>query len=549
MVDFTEQDLLDEIRFDIKVKDRLKAELVLAELKHVKRETQRKALFELSRADAAFSIVLLAGLFVNSPDIAEAFPQLKETMYSKIVSRPDVLQDLMLKEPNPNLRAFLVQMAGRIQIKEAAPVLLDILSSESDPAIRMSAIVSLGMVGDSNAVGPISEFLDHTDSAMVHAATDALGEIGTSEAIDQLAKRLGKDPEMDHKMLDIFSRLQAPEAVEVLNSTLTSAHAHIRVAGKEKLGAIGVMSIRVLLKNLKRSDPDLVIHSLNVLGDIGDATAATAIRSLINTQPDNPNVRFAAYEALGRLPIEKGAFVLAAGLEDSVDNVRAAAAKAIDRNYNALLAGGVRNMTKSNNGTSPVIHTILDAQCDRIVMDLIEEEYFLKETLTYLTDKAHPDTRSFYAAIFSANGLETLAKQVAPKKGDKTRAAVRIYTVDDSKMLLNIYRSILHNLACEAVTFESARQAVTQVRDDRPDVILTDLNMPDMTGIDLAVNVREWFSREELPIIMVTTQQESRDFEAARTAGINGIIHKPFTESQIKEALKKYAGLNVPKEI
>lgn len=548
MVDFTDQDLLDEIRFDIKVEDRKKAELVLAELKHVKRETQKKALFELSRADAAFSIVLLAGLFVHTPDIAESFPQLRETMYSKILSRPDVLQDLVLKEPNPHLRAFLVQVAGQIQIKEAAPVLLDILFSENDPAIRIITIGSLGMLGDPNAVGPISEFLDHADSAIVHAAIDAIGEIGTSEAIGQLANRLGRDPELDHKILEICSKLQAPEAIEVLNRTLTSDHAHIRAEGKEKLGSIGVMSIRVLLKNLKRNDPDLVIHSLNVLGDIGDAAAATAIRNLINNHPDDPNVRFAAYEALGRLPIEKGAFVLAAGLEDPVDNVRAAAAKAIDRNYNPLLAGGVRNMTKSNNGTSPVIHTLLDAQCDRIVMDLIEEEYFLKAALFYLTDKAHPDTRSFYAAIFSANGLDTLAKQVAPKKGEKTRAAIRAYAVDDSKMLLNIYRSVLHDLGCEVITFDAARQAVTQVKDDRPDVILTDLNMPDMTGIDLTANVRQWFSREELPIIMVTTQQESRDFDAARSAGINGIINKPFTESQIRAALKKFAGLNVPKE-
>jgi len=68
----------------------------------------------------------------------------------------------------------------------------------------------------------------------------------------------------------------------------------------------------------------LVIHSLNVLGDIGDEAAIPAIRSLLHNQPEDANVRFAAYEALGNLPVGKGAFVLAAGLEDPDSSVRAA---------------------------------------------------------------------------------------------------------------------------------------------------------------------------------------------------------------------------------
>ncbi|MBT8339241.1 MAG: response regulator, partial [Desulfatitalea sp.] len=139
-------------------------------------------------------------------------------------------------------------------------------------------------------------------------------------------------------------------------------------------------------------------------------------------------------------------------------------------------------------------------------------------------------------------GLAALAEQVAPKAGEKTREALRIYTVDDSKMLLNIYRSVLHNLGCEVVAFEFPAKAIDQVRDDRPDAILTDLNMPGLTGIDLAIKIRQWFSKEALPIIMVTTQQESQDFEDALSAGINGIIQKPFTESHIAAALKKFAG-------
>ncbi len=543
MADVNDQDLLDEIRFDIKVKDLRKAELVLAALGYVKRETQKKALFEVSQAEETFSIPLLTGLFVHSPEIAASFPQLKETMYAKILTRPDVIQDLLLKEANPAFRAFLAMVAGEIQLTNAVPALIDILGSETDPKIIHTAIVSLGKIGAPGVESKLSGYLNHQDRYLSTAAIEALGEIATPEAIDMLATRLGHDHELDRAIIEIFSQAQTPEAIEQLNRTLESEHAHIRTAGKQKLGAIGAMSVRVLVKNLQRKDPDLVIHSLNVLGDIGDAAAVSPIRNLLHGEPEDANVRFASYETLGRLPVGKGAFALAAGLEDPVENVRAAAAKAIDRNYNALLAGGIRNITGSGDGIAIlVMETVITSQCDRIFLDLIEEETFRTDAIAFLNKKAHPELRSYYAGIFSAKGHDDLAQQLTAKAEAISRAALRVYAVDDSKMILNIYRTVLHNLGCESVTFEFPAEAVEKVREDRPDVIITDLNMPELTGIDLAERIRKWFPKEKLPIVMMTTQHEPKDFKDALAAGINGILQKPFTESHIRAALKKYAG-------
>lgn len=543
MADVNDQDLLDEIRFDIKVKDMRKAELVLAALGYVKRETQKKALLEVSRAEETFSVPLLIGVFVKTPKIAASFPHLKETMYAKILGRPDLLQDLLLKETDPAAKSFLAKVAGEIQLTDAVPALLDILYSETDPAIIRTAIVSLGTIGATDAASRISQFLNHSDNYLAIAAIEALGEIATSEAIDMLFDRLGHDHEQDLAIIDILSKVQTPEAIEKLNETLASEHAHIRTAGKQKLGAIGAMSVRVLLKNLQRDDPDLVIHSLNVLGDIGDAASVSAIRHLLHNEPEDANVRFAAYETLGRLPVGKGAFALAGGLEDPVDHVRVAAAKAIDRNYNALLAGGIRNLVTSGDDTAALVtETVITAQCDRIFLDLLEEERFRNDAVAFLNEKAHPDLRSYYAGLFSDKGMAELAQRLTAKAQTKARAALRVYTVDDSKMILNIYRTVLHNLGCQSIAFEFPVEAVEKVRQDRPDAILTDLNMPDLTGIELAKEIRQWFTKEELPIIMVTTQQDFQDFKDALAAGINGILQKPFTESQIGAALKKYTG-------
>ena len=179
-----------------------------------------------------------------------------------------------------------------------------------------------------------------------------------------------------------------------------------------------------------------------------------AIRELLHAHPENPNIRFAAYEALGRFAGDKGAFTLAAGLEDPVDNVRMAAARAIDRNYNPVLAGGIRNLTRANgNSADKIIETIVLAQCENIFLDLLEEDYFRPVALDIIAHKSHPELKAYYIKTLTANDYPELAGQMTLSKPVKEKSRLRVYAVDDSKMMLNIYRTVLHNLGFEPTTF------------------------------------------------------------------------------------------------
>jgi CheY-like chemotaxis protein/HEAT repeat protein len=543
MAKINEQDLLDEIRFDIKKKDLIKARLVLSALGHVGRKTQKQALFEVSRAADDFAIPLLAGVIAENSDVTESFPQLKETLFSKIIDSPKILLDLLSKTKESSIRAFLVEAAGEIRLGEAVPVLLNILTNEADVKIIESIIIALGMIGDPSAVAAVSESLYSNRREVVVAAIHTLGEIATPSAIRKLGDKLGGDSKIDHMIIDIVAKTQVPEALEILNKTLGSQHAQLHAAVKQKLGGVGVMSIRILIKNLFLDNRDLVIHSLNVLGDIGDSAAIPAVRKLIHQQPEDPNVRFAAYETLGRLPLDKGVYTLAAGLDDPDDNVRNAAVKAIDRHYNAALAGGIRNLIRPGNLEAlKIIAAIIDSQCNTIFLDLLEEDYFEGPAIEYMLDKAHPDIRSFFSRLLEKEGHNDLAKKIMPKKAAKENATLKVFAVDNSKMILNIYRTVLYNLGCESRLFEFPAKAIDRVQKEKPDVILTDLFMPDISGIDFTKAVRKCYSKSELPIIMVTTQKEAQENKAAYAAGVNDIIHKPFTEAQIGKALAKFAG-------
>jgi CheY-like chemotaxis protein len=539
------KDFLDELLYDIKKKDLIKGGIVLSSLQEVDTETQRRALFALSRADDDYVIPLLAQVIAKNPGLDESLPQVRETMFSKVLDSPKVLLALLEKGGDTRYGKLLAEITGEIRLQKAVPILLKMLLELRDHETLEAVILALGMIGDPSACRAISEYLYCGNERLIAASIRSLGQLGTPTAVKMLAERVdGRDMDTDLKILDVFGKIQSTEALEKLNETLSSHHTHLRAAAKKKLVEVGVKAVPVLLRNLLHNDPDLLIHSLNVIGDIGDEAAVPAIRKLLHNEPKNSNVRFAAYEALGLLPLQKGAFTLAAGLEDPVGNVRAAAAKAIDRNYDMVLAAGMKNMIRDGGEEATnIVLTILDSQCDTIFLSLLQEVFFQEPAMEYLTKKVHPDVRSHFRDLLEQNGFDVLAKQMQREEEPKIEAKLKVFAVDDSRMILNIYRGILHSLGHDPQLFQFPADALEEVRKEKPDVILTDLNMPDISGIQLAKDVRQRFSKDDLPIIMVTTQNETQDNEDAIAAGVNAILYKPFTEEQIQKVLEEHIGI------
>jgi CheY-like chemotaxis protein len=304
---------------------------------------------------------------------------------------------------------------------------------------------------------------------------------------------------------------------------------------------MGGKSVPTLIGSLHHENPDYLIHALNVLGEIGDESAILPVRKLLHNEPKDANVRFAAYEALGLLPVEKGALALAQGLTDPVGNVRAAAAAAIDRNYNTMLSAGLKNLLQVG-GDAPgsLAETILNAGCETIFIDLLSEEIFQTCVADFLNNRAHPDVRSRFVQLMRQHGHAHVAEKVSNAAQSQMASAIKVFAVDDSKMILNIYRGMLHGLNCDTTLFEYPTEAIKAVKSNTPDFIFTDLNMPHINGIDLIREVRSQFDHTTVPIVMVTTQNETQDNDAAVAAGVNAILHKPFTADDLSSALTTY---------
>jgi len=114
---------------------------------------------------------------------------------------------------------------------------------------------------------------------------------------------------------------------------------------------------------------------------------------------------------------------------------------------------------------------------------------------------------------------------------------MRFLVVDDSATMRRILVNSLQRIGFpDTVEAEDGQQALEKF-DSSISFVITDWNMPVMSGIDLARTLRAHGNGKTVPILMVTTRSAREDIVAAVEAGVNSYIVKPFTPQVLKEKI------------
>jgi two-component system chemotaxis response regulator CheY len=114
-----------------------------------------------------------------------------------------------------------------------------------------------------------------------------------------------------------------------------------------------------------------------------------------------------------------------------------------------------------------------------------------------------------------------------------------IMTVDDSSSIRQMVSFTLREAGYDVVEAVDGRDAVSKLNSTSINMLITDLNMPNMDGISLIKHTRSNASTKFIPIIMLTTEsQESKKLEG-KAAGATGWIVKPFQQEQLIAVVKK----------
>ena len=120
---------------------------------------------------------------------------------------------------------------------------------------------------------------------------------------------------------------------------------------------------------------------------------------------------------------------------------------------------------------------------------------------------------------------------------------MNILIVDDYKTMLRIIRNLLKQLGFNNVDEATdGSMALQKLRDKDYGLVISDWNMEPMTGIQLLREVRADSKLKSLPFIMITAKSKTENVVAAKEAGVNNYIVKPFNAATLKTKLSSVLG-------
>lgn len=120
--------------------------------------------------------------------------------------------------------------------------------------------------------------------------------------------------------------------------------------------------------------------------------------------------------------------------------------------------------------------------------------------------------------------------------------AGRVLLIEDEVNIAEALRFILSRDGHEVAVETDGRAALTRIATELPDLIILDLMLPGMSGLEILTALRADARTHDLPVMMLTAKGQGRDREAAERAGVSVFMTKPFANADIRAQVRALMG-------
>jgi len=460
---------------------------------------------------------------------------------------------------------LLLDHGDRARLLHHAPLFKHILSRETNDGLLNRIIRTAGKLKLEELIDDVAEFIFYDHISLKTDAIKALERIGGPRCLERL-EQVAVTDKCDQDVLDAIDVLKAnrsdtppaqPEIIRQQDKTdnfdtnlsrLVSDKIRERYQAFTYFSGQGSQVADALADIIPfPGDPDqaldqghdLLINLLKLTAITIPRAAVACLFTLLGNKKIDTKIRFAVYNALESFPELESAAGILKGISEPSMYVRMAAVKVLERHCSDYIVAEIKNKIESGTKTGEMlVHTILDARAIRLIEALMISDTFSYIASNYLDKSAPIPVIESFIKVLEKRDLKSTVKKFIQLRDRKSGTKKPVFTIiSSSRPFLDVYAQLIDKCGYGTRTFTDSQKAFEAIVFEKPTAIVCDLFLNHMTGLDLAREVREMYSQQELPIIISSLEKtlSRTDLDAEmKNVKVDLFCEFPAKSSQIK---------------
>lgn len=491
--------------------------------------------------------------FLKNTSGLEAVDMFVENALKSLLAKDEAQTVYRLSSENPVERKLCLSLVRQNKFTSAGTKLLELVENETNLELAFEVLAALAEIKPEGYLDVFRQHVSHPDPIVSSFAIEILGRDADFTSLETLFLLLNKAEDTElyeecsfstFKAIRALGELKTDEATAFLVAKIHHRSPPARVAILKALADIGGPAVPFLTKSLHGSIEDERIIATNVLGEIGGKEVGALLIDTLKTRPNlSANLKFAIYSALTNIKSLKVLVCLIDGLSEDEPSVLASVVSALNEQ---ILPGTCEEICELVKTGTPrgkrVTQAIAFSRSLAIFSQFYEDQEFRKPILDAVLASHDENTiGTFRKKLESlpAAGVQEDLKRFSEAPRQESRKT--ILAVDDSRTMQAIYASLAASCQVNIVTADHGKAGLNLIKAAKQpfDLILTDMNMPEMDGVTFVSRVRENPVYANTVIMMISTESELSQKHLATKVGVTAFFRKPFSFDQLQAKVKE----------
>ena len=465
-----------------------------------------------------------------------------------------------LTHENQSVRAMCLDLAGELQLTDVVPNLLQKAEDHAgDPDIFSSTVTALSRIADRTSLPFFRHNVTHEDPLIAALCIKTLGKLDDAESLSTFAAIIEENEQDDRyhtceiitwTAIEALGTLQSPNALPILSGFIHHRNPTARRIVLETLVNSGKDAITHVAPLLRSEDKDSCIMAANVLRDIGHADASEPLAAALDQGTAHPNISFAIYEALGHTPGLKSLVALTDFLpRESEPTCLLAIIQALDMQASPSVSARLEEilidrMAARDPQAKRIFEAIINAKAANLFSFLYPDEILARIIVNLLIRSNDTESLDVFIQelkkMDSPRAVRDIAR-LSPLAVVEDNSRMRMLAIDDSTAMRNFYRTQAGPLGLSVTLAKHGQEAldIVEMSPNIFDIIVVDMNMPVMDGVEFTSKLRAIESYTATPVLMATTEAGRSQAQLARQSGVTSFLPKPFTPEIFQHRLQK----------